>query len=199
LSGIRRATPSDVAELAAMLSRAFMDDPVSTFLFPDASRRPGYLNAFFRLQLEQTYLPKGEVYVADDLAAAVLWMPPDAPLPTLGEQWPVVKMAIRSHSLRRGRKLALHLYRCRPKKRHYYLGTIGTEPERQGQGLGSSVVQPVLARLDEVGMPAYLESSKEENNRFYAGHGFALLGATALEGGPTLWRMWREPVTASGS
>jgi ribosomal protein S18 acetylase RimI-like enzyme len=197
LPEIRRAVLGDVSVLARSLSRAFRDDAVSAYLFPDEKRRQANLETFFRLQLERTYLPKGEVYTTGDRRAAAMWMPPDSKQPGLLVQLAYVRMALSTHSFRRGRELALQLYRLRPKERHYYLGTIGTDPNHQGRGLGSALLRPVLARLDEAGMPAYLESSSEKNVRFYQGHGFAVRGNTRVgTSGPELWLMWREALSA---
>jgi hypothetical protein len=51
-----------------------------------------------------------------------------------------------------------------------------------------------LEQLDELGMPAYLESSNRGNDRRYERHGFDLVAEFAAPGGgPTLGGMWREP------
>ena len=70
----------------------------------------------------------------------------------------------------------------------------GTDPDHQGQGLASAVMQPVLTRCDAEGVPAYLESTKERNVGFYEGHGFVVRSEEQIPlGGPQLWLMWREP------
>jgi GNAT superfamily N-acetyltransferase len=75
-----------------------------------------------------------------------------------------------------------------------YLQGLGTDPPRQGEGLGSAVLQPVLARCDRDGLPAYLETTKERNVGFYESHGFAVVARTRLPlDGPPMWFMWREP------
>ena len=76
---------------------------------------------------------------------------------------------------------------------HWYLAVLGTDPDHQGKGIGSALLQPVLERCDLEEVPAYLESSKEANIAFYARHGFELRDPIETEGGPTLYPMWREP------
>jgi GNAT superfamily N-acetyltransferase len=81
-----------------------------------------------------------------------------------------------------------------PADPHFYLAGVGTEPDRQGQGLGSAVMGPVLDRCDAQRVPAYLESTKEQNVAFYEHHGFAVTGTIApAPDGPTMWTMWRTP------
>jgi GNAT superfamily N-acetyltransferase len=84
--------------------------------------------------------------------------------------------------------------RHHPHVPHWYLAVLGTDPPRQGCGVGSSLLEPVLSRCDAEGLPAYLESSKERNVPFYARHGFEVTKTIDLPGGgPRLWLMWREP------
>jgi GNAT superfamily N-acetyltransferase len=70
---------------------------------------------------------------------------------------------------------------------------LGTEPEAQGQGLGSAVLGGVLEQCDRDGVGAFLESSKERNIDFYARHGFRVREEIRLLRGPPMWSMWRDP------
>jgi hypothetical protein len=56
-------------------------------------------------------------------------------------------------------------------------------------------MQPVLDTCDAEGIGAYLESSKESNVPFYERHGFRVTGEIVIPDGPTLWAMWRDPVS----
>ena len=69
---------------------------------------------------------------------------------------------------------------------------LGTDPRHQGRGVGSALLEPILARCDADRVPAYLESSKRSNVPFYERHGFRVLGELAIAGGPVIWRMQRE-------
>ena len=70
---------------------------------------------------------------------------------------------------------------------------LGVDPPRQGEGLGSALMQPVLELCDRERVPAYLESSKERNVDFYARHGFRVTSELRLPKGPAMWPMWRNP------
>jgi GNAT superfamily N-acetyltransferase len=80
-----------------------------------------------------------------------------------------------------------------PKAPHWYLSVLGTEPGHQGEGLGSTVLQPVLDECDRLEIPAYLETGTERNVGFYARHGFRVMERIELPDGPPMWLMWREP------
>jgi ribosomal protein S18 acetylase RimI-like enzyme len=84
-----------------------------------------------------------------------------------------------------------------PMPKHFYLAALGVAPARQGKGLGSRLMQPVLELCDADRVPAYLESSKESNIAFYARHGFRVTREIALPRGPTIYAMWREPLGVS--
>jgi len=192
-----RAGPGDVAVLAAVLARAFDDDPLSLYLFGSPHRRATGLRRFFSLQLRHTYLRHGEVWTTADRAGAALWAPPTMPRPGLADLvriLPVVPtLSVWGRKAPDVAQLLAAYERARPTTPHFYLGTLGTDPDRQGRGVGSALLTVVLDRLDDEGLPAYLESSKQRNLAFYARYGFEVTGSIAVRRGPTLWLMWREP------
>ena len=190
----------DVPAVAESLVRAFYDDPVLSYLFPDERTRARAMRRFFAFQLRRTYLRRGMVYTTEECRSAALWMPPREGAPPARDvlsQLPVLFILGR----RAGAALRLvQLLEARhPRVPHYYLGGLGTDPSWQGHGLGSAVLGPVLAVCDLEGLPAYLESSKESNIAFYRRHGFEVTGEVSIpDSSVRLWLMWREPVCPSG-
>ncbi|HEY4398469.1 MAG TPA: GNAT family N-acetyltransferase, partial [Acidimicrobiia bacterium] len=70
----------------------------------------------------------------------------------------------------------------------------GVEPAHQGEGLGGTLLDAVLGRLDTTGVPAYLETSTEANVAWYRHHGFEMQQEIRpAPAGPPVWTMWREP------
>jgi ribosomal protein S18 acetylase RimI-like enzyme len=191
---VRRATPEDLDRLTRSLTAAFLDDPVSAYIFPDAARRESILRDFFVVQLSRTYLPRGEVYTTTEQVGAVMWLPPHAQFPTIRDQLAYLRVSLSAGHWWSARRLSLMLQRLRPVEDHYYLGAIGVEPAHQRQGLGTALMHPGLERCDARRLGAYLESSTEANTRFYGRHGFRVTREIrAPRGGPRLWLMWREP------
>lgn len=190
---IRRARPDDVRELSRVLARAFDDDPVMSWFFPDPRRRLAHSRRFFA-QRARGLVRQEECWTTADLAAAALWAAP--------ERWrvrPLEALAMArflpSFGRRIGQVLAAieRIEQAHPPEPHYYLAVLGTEPARQGEGLASALLQPVLESCDVDEIPAFLESSKERNIAFYARHGFRVTGEVALPDGPPVWLMWRDP------
>lgn len=78
---------------------------------------------------------------------------------------------------------------------HYYLWVLGVEPRLQGRGMGGALLRSLDARADEAGVPAWLETDREENVTLYRRHGFEVVDDAML---PTsrpcrFWTMRREP------
>ncbi|GAB3436110.1 GNAT family N-acetyltransferase [Actinophytocola sediminis] len=79
-----------------------------------------------------------------------------------------------------------------PAGAYWYLLNIVVDQDRRGQGIGGTLLGEQLRRLDEDGMPAYLEASSPRNRKLYQRVGFADLGdPIQLPDGPRLQPMWR--------
>jgi GNAT superfamily N-acetyltransferase len=193
---IVRAGPADVPVLTDMLVRSFDDDPVANFMFAGTRRRQAGLRAFFTAQLRRQYLPLGHVYTDVDRDAAALWAPPDAPRNGVKEVLHLLPVApyLASTRAHRALRLLFEVDGLHPREPHWYLATVGTEPDRQGKGRGSALMESMTERIDGSGAPAYLESSKERNVPFYARFGFEVAEELRSRvGAPPIWRMWRPP------
>ncbi len=72
---------------------------------------------------------------------------------------------------------------------HAYLWMIGVTPARQGEGLGTALIESALDRCDREGLPAYLEASSARSRGLYERLGFASTGRTLrLPDGPRCGR-----------
>lgn len=193
--GVRKATKADVPAMAEMLSRAFHDDPVKIDLLPDPARRAKRGPALFTT-FASFHLPNGEIYVTEGLEGAALWDPPG--------HWKVpptrialnVPRTLRIFGLRLIRNLGVlaDIEKAHPREPHYYLAVLGTDPSHQNKGIGTTLMAPVLAKCDQEGVGAYLESSKESNIAFYSRFGFKVTGEYVFRGrGAKVWFMWRDP------
>jgi GNAT superfamily N-acetyltransferase len=191
---VRPALPEDYGPLAEVLARAFYDDPVTAWFYPDASRRMRHARRFFGIRLRQLAV-HGLVYTTPERNGAALWAPPGHWRETLRQslmQLPMLPVLL--PRIVRATHAVREIERHHPAAPHYYLSVVGTDPGQQGGGVGSALLAPVLQRCDETRMGAYLESSKESNLSFYARHGFVVTERIELpEAGPPLWLMWREP------
>ena len=188
---VRVATPADAPQLAESLARAFYDDPVAQWSLPSDRRRLGQQRRFFAQRL-RTLLPEELVFCDEERRGAALWAPPDRWRTPLGE---LLRTRIVSRRVPLFLLGGMRVEKLHPRDPHYYLAVLGVDPERQGGGLGSRLLAPMLERCDREHVPAYLESSKERNVDFYGRHGFRVTEEVTLPLGPKLWLMRREPRT----
>lgn len=193
---IRVAGESDRAATTTALAEAFMDDPVAIWATPKDHQRTGALRRFFGAVYD-THIDGEVTYVDAERRGAAIWALPGRWQGTAMDQlrtaaafahprhWPRVPRIVGG---------VVKAEQSHPQTQHFYLATLGVAPDRQGEGLGSRLLAPVLEICDSDGIPAYLESSKHSNIAFYARHGFRVTGELRFPGGgPVLYPMWREP------
>lgn len=205
VEGPVRMTRRHVEETGEMLARAFHDDPPSVWLFPDEEKRRRALrdNSIVATRYGLQY---GEVYSTPGASdGAAIWLTADDPMPSIRRMLRVGFGHVVSSPFRFGfgvfsRFLAMldqmeKLHKRDVPARHWYLMTLGVDPARQGQGVGSTLIQPGLARADRDRVACYLETAKEINVKFYRKHGFEVVREVELAGGgPPLWTMKRDPI-----
>ncbi len=188
---------ASIRELARVLGRAFQDDPVMTWMFPDDAARRRSLPRLFATLTRRHHLPGGGVEVArrdGTIGAAALWDPPNRWRQRAGEELLMAPSMIRLFGARLavGRDVAETMKRVHPHEPHWYLAVIGSDPTVRGAGFGQALMHSRLDRCDAEHAPAYLESSNPDNVPYYQRFGFEVTGEITLpNGGPSLWPMWR--------
>ncbi|MEU0742517.1 GNAT family N-acetyltransferase [Streptomyces sp. NPDC006134] len=198
---IRTAGEGDRELVVRLLDDAFQDDPVSGWVFPgDAYRRATHhrlMAAFTDLVLAE-----GRIDVTEDGAACALWLsvPADDHADGAGgdgadDDGPARLRAAVDPDNERVELIGRLTAGVHPSGRaHAYLWMIAVAPGRQGEGLGTALIESVLDRCDREDLPAYLEASSDRSRRLYERLGFTLTGRPLdLPDGPRMWPMWREP------
>jgi ribosomal protein S18 acetylase RimI-like enzyme len=194
---VTTAVAADPHVAGAVLGRAFTTDPVFRWILGETPRLEQRLTlAFTAFALGASRKPEAEVHVAHERKAASIWLPPGqwrAPMAEVVRQAPRL---LRAYGGRSARALGLLsvVEKHHPTEPHWYLEAIGTVPEARGQGIGPTVLTPVLERCDDQRLPAYLESSNPQNIPFYERHGFMKMPLFDLPAGcPVITPMWRDP------
>lgn len=189
-----RALPGERPSVARTLARSFYDDPVFRHLFRDDASRLQRSERLFEGMLLRAAERHDEVHTTHEHAGAAIWFPPGHAQLSVWQQLRYLPTMVRVG----GRDLP-RLLRCltimeeqHPHEPHFYLNILGTDPDRQGEGIGSALLRAVLDRCDDEGIPAYLEATSERNRGLYERHGFEVTGEIVLPDGPTMWPMWRD-------
>ena len=187
------ADPSEFDRIAECVGRAFHDDPIAAFLFPNERHRVQRFARVTRITMK-LLAQHGLVVTTPQLQGAAIWQAPAPPRPRrLQLARPLFQLLCSAgFATARALRLGEATRRHHPREPHWYLSTLATEPAFQGQGIGSALLSHTLAECDRSGVPAYLESSKESNVPFYQRHGFVVTGEIHIIDGPTLWPMCRE-------
>ena len=192
----------DVPAAAQALARAFQDDPLQTYVFPDpaerAARSPAHFEPLLRYGLQF-----GEVLTtAGAPLGAAVWLGPTA--------WDVTPERAAASGLDKlpdilGVDAADRFFSVLgaldgPHREdvpadHWYVMVVGVAPEAQGRGLGRALLQPVMDRALAAGLPCYLETAQPDNVAFYEQLGFRKLLATVEpQSGLRVWTFRRDPV-----
>ncbi|ARN76215.1 GNAT family N-acetyltransferase [Oceanicoccus sagamiensis] len=202
-SSIVEATPAS-SGLAALLAKAFADDPVMAYIIPQQQGRLQRIEGIMQLAIK-TYRHSGLIETVAGRSAAV-WQRPSPGEPSL--------LAVILNSLEAMVRLRGAVDRAQQVQRitaaariaqpHWYLAIIGTDPACRGQwqggaSLASQLLLSVLKRCDQQQLPAYLESSNYHNLGFYRRFGFEVTQTLQLPDGPAMWAMVREPEAGQSS
>lgn len=188
---VRLAARGDRDAVAAMLARAFHDDPAFAWMVPDDARRPARIAALFRLLFESD-ARAGMRLVSPDLRATTLWRAPGRQRQGAPSPWDALRLTMAlGGAIGRAQALGAAIEAHMPAGDFWYLHIAGVDPAGQGQGLGGRLVRAGLDRAAGR-LPCYLETAKERNLPFYANLGFAVTGEWRVGAdGPRFWSMLR--------
>lgn len=188
--GVRLATRTDRGPVAAILARAFVDDPALVWILPDAGARARRLPKFFAMLFDSG--ATGVRLTTTDATAATLWRGPGQAATPSGEllryAWPLLTTF--GFALGRALQLADAIDAHFPTHPFWYLHIAGCDPAHQGRGLGKAAVRAGLDRMGGSGLPYYLETATERNVGFYQSLGFRVTGEWRVsDDGPRFWSM----------
>jgi len=197
---IVRLNSSHGKRAAEVLVRAFWNHPPLQYYFPDEAERERIAPYFFSLTVFNG-IRYGEVHATSpDLEGIAVWLPSDNYPVTL---WRLLRSVPPSEILGFGRYGGSRMRdlgqyidavhgRLAPFK-HWFLQAIGVDPQFQGRGYAGRLLRQMLARIDEAGLPCYLETLEEQNVRLYEHFGFTVAEESAIpETNLTNWAMLRE-------
>ena len=186
---VRVAKAGERSKMINSLVLGFAIDPIARWLQPDASTYLAGMGPFFDAFGGRAF-DHGSAFIANDGQAAALWLPPavepdeeamhaamgDSIDPSRGEDFG---------------KMMEQVGECHPDEPHWYLPVIAADPAYIGRGLGGELMKHALRRVDEDGVPAYLESSNPLNISLYERHGFEVMAEITVGASPVMTPMVR--------
>jgi ribosomal protein S18 acetylase RimI-like enzyme len=198
---VERLRPDQQRAAALTLAEAFANDPLLEILAPDPVRRAKLGRPMMGVLLAYG-MRYGRVWANDDASAVAIWLHPESGPMTMPRMlragmWRAPSMLGLDGMGRMAKSMsATERFHKQVEGPHWYLMTVGTRTARQGQGLGSQLVEMGTSRADDAGVLCYLETGTDSNIAFYRKRGFEVIGQTDCYG-HTLTGMVRPPRTAA--
>lgn len=199
--GIIRLQKNQVRASAEMLSRAFYDDPLFVYFFPDPSSRIRKSAGFFQLLIRYSILYGEAEATSPALEGVAIWLPSDKTRKSL---WGLLRSGMISFIFGGGMSAVIRMIRLGhyPEtihKRHapfphWYLQAVGVDPSLQGKGYASTLLRSKFERFDREGLACYLETQNEENIPVYEHYGFEVVEEYRIPKTPfDNWAVLRKP------
>jgi GNAT superfamily N-acetyltransferase len=192
---------NDVKKASAVLDRAFFDDPLFSTFVPNPSKRKAKSHHIYETLVRYS-IKYGEVYASSSSFEAIaVWLPHNKVEMNF---WNGLRSGGLANIINLGlssvfRQLTASNITCTMHKTlapypHQYLYLIGVEPELRGNGYSGLLIKSMLTRLDNEGLPCYLDNTKEANLEIYEHYGFKIIKKYEVPKTMiSLWAMIREP------
>ncbi|WP_414643844.1 GNAT family N-acetyltransferase [Bosea sp. (in: a-proteobacteria)] len=193
---VRSASRDEERTVSALITLAFASDPMARWSLREPHAYLAVMPELIRAFGAAAY-DSDSAYVSEDGGGAAMWLPPgvEPDIETLDR---LIRENADPAILSDVEGIFDAMARYHPQEPHWYLPLIGTDPMRQGHGIGSALMKHALARCDRDGVAAYLESSNPLNIPLYRRHGFDILGTIQIGSSPVLTPMLRQPQPAAG-
>lgn len=167
----------------------FSTDPLTRWFWPDAATHlkagPAF-DAFGGGSIDND-----TAYATENFEGVALWMPPGVE-PDEERMIPILEATVPEDRLEDVFGVLEAMESYHPEEACWYLPLIAVDPYYQGQGFGSQLMKHALKRVDEDGLPAYLESSNPRNISLYERHGFEIMGEIRVGSSPVVTPMIRR-------
>ncbi|MFX1269217.1 MAG: GNAT family N-acetyltransferase, partial [Promethearchaeota archaeon] len=184
----KHISEDQIEAASKVLGRAFQDDPLFVYCFPDPVERQTKI-AIHGEFLILVGILTGEVYItSSNIEGVAIWHPHGIKDQMRSTQSKEIRRRLRkikrlefSDSLlieRMGifEEIANSYQFEHVNFPHWYLAFIGIDPIHQSKGYASKLIRMKLAEIDEQNLPCYLHTENEKNVKFYEYFGFKLIG-----------------------
>ena len=171
--GIHQVKPA-----AKTLARAFFNDPVFEYFFPESSSRERKSVRFFEMLMSYSVF-YGEAYYTTNLGGVAAWLPPDKlDMPVWGMMRSGVLTLLPVLGIRSIKRMlyfdkhSLAAHKRNTPFPHLILQPLGVDPLVQGKGHASLLLRTQFERLDKDGLSCYVDTQTEKNVSMYEHYGF---------------------------
>ena len=187
---IRVLESNEIGKVGAMMTVAFSGDPFMRWMYPEPDafikHFPKFVEAFAGGAFDQN-----AAFVDEGFGGACMWFPPGTEVNEEGLRQLAIA-TIAPERLGQMGEIFQQMEEYHVDEEVWYLPMIGVDARFQGRGIGALLMNSVLAKTDEMGIPTYLESSNPANIPFYKRLGYEAIGKIQLsDDSPLLTPMYR--------
>jgi ribosomal protein S18 acetylase RimI-like enzyme len=198
---IIRLDQSQKQKAAMLYARVFFDYPQFVTYHPSLEWRKRHFTTYCEFGLK-TAFRYGEVYADPDLRGVICWFPPENTFISTMKYLkvpgfiPLVRLVgLKNFS----RIITCEDYSGKVQRDiipgpHWYLWGFAVDQDFRMRGIGSSLMEPGIARADQQGLPIYLETHDENKVPYYQKRGFELIRSERV---PKIelpfWCLLRQP------
>ncbi len=194
----------NVSEASFVVARAFQDDLIDSYFFPNPEERKKKLPSFYEYRLGQA-VRYGTVYATSpNLKGIAAWLPYD-----LGEipMWKMMLTGGFKLFRKMGNKVTSKMMAVKDYveskttknagDKYLHLEMLAVEPKFQWMGYAKKLLEPMFNRLDSENLSCFLETSTKKNVAFYQYFGFEVVEESTIPGTDVpFWDMLRKPFTS---
>ncbi|KAI0975177.1 hypothetical protein F4678DRAFT_319614 [Xylaria arbuscula] len=186
---INRGSKEFIPSALPVLTRAFQNDPIFNYFMGALSEeeRTDYLPQFLATLLKASVLNKGFILEISSWGSCAVMLPPgkkpNNPRTLFQAGLPAAVLQLKPTGIKVKRILLEHAMAVKRAKKkaftskemseYWYLFIIGTDTDRQRQGLGGILLEYMKSHaLSHGRRPLWLEASNQNARKLYAKHGF---------------------------
>ncbi|MDE3721185.1 GNAT family N-acetyltransferase [Nocardiopsis sp. N85] len=205
---VRPATMGDPPGVARVLGRAFREDPLFRWMFPDDMRRIARTTRASALMAGFSYVPLGYSAVVEAhedaargpvIRGVALWSAPDGSAEGTKDALRALPHWLGLLGPRRFAR-TMHYFSALkahvPHEPHWYLSMLGADPAVPGSGAGTLLLRAGLERAGTGRVPVFLETMNPADLGYYARFGFEVTATVAEPDTPVTHLLVRPPAPA---
>ena len=171
-----KAQPKDKEQVVRMLALCFDSNKSVNYIIPQDHHRTERITRLMEYSFDYCRL-FGDVYLSHDGQACALIVYPHKVKTSLQSILLDLRLILRCigpRNIRKAMQREAVIKKLYPKTPFCYLWFIGTSPDVQRKGIGSTLLKTLLDQCDQQDLPVYLETSVERNLPWYKKCGFTV-------------------------
>lgn len=168
------STYEDKQLVIDILTSSFENNKSVSYIAKQDNKRISRIRELMDYSFETCYR-FGKVYISNDRRACALVLFPDQKKTTLKSVWLDIKLLLKCigiFNIRKALQRESKVKAVQDKKLMYYLWFIGVEPSCQRKGVGTKLMEELIAEGESMKRPICLETSTLKNLPWYKKFGF---------------------------